>query len=316
MIAIQDVSYRYSRSQRPALHELSVNAEPGSIFTLLGPNGAGKTTLLRIVAGLITPQEGTVHICGHDMRTEEHQARACIGLVLGEERSFYYRLSGAQNLEFFGGLSGMPRGTLRKRIADLLAQLGLAEDAKVQYMRYSTGMKKRLALARALLHDPPVLMLDEPNSGIDPASARTIRGILTEQRQRGKTILLTTHDMTEAERLSDRIGFLKEGALLKVGTLTEFRDLSNKKYLEIDFRQNGVPIEPELSRLAERISALVSLQSITTTGTRLVISHDGSCDIGAVLREVSASGVAVAQVNTGAASLEDVFMQLAGQDNV
>jgi ABC-2 type transport system ATP-binding protein len=287
-------------------------AQTSRIFTLLGPNGAGKTTLLRIISGLIVPQSGTVTVCGYDMRTQEYQARACIGLVLGEERSFYYRLSGAQNLEFFGGLRGIPRGELKKQIVEMLQMVGLEKDAKLQYMRYSTGMKKRLALARALLHDPQVLLLDEPNSGIDPASARTIRGILSEQRAKGKTILLTTHDMTEAERLSDRIGFLKEGKLLKVGTLAEFQSLGNKKRLEIDFNVGGEPIESRLYLLSQRIKAVTALSAITTIDNRLAITYNGSFDMSAVLAEVSTSGLEVVRTNTYAASLEDVFIQLAG----
>jgi ABC-type multidrug transport system ATPase subunit len=264
-------------------------AQTSRIFTLLGPNGAGKTTLLRIISGLIVPQSGTVTVCGYDMRTQEYQARACIGLVLGEERSFYYRLSGAQNLEFFGGLRGIPRGELKKQIVEMLQMVGLEKDAKLQYMRYSTGMKKRLALARALLHDPQVLLLDEPNSGIDPASARTIR-----------------------ERLSDRIGFLKEGKLLKVGTLAEFQSLGNKKRLEIDFNVGGEPIESRLYLLSQRIKAVTALSAITTIDNRLAITYNGSFDMSAVLAEVSASGLEVVRTNTYTASLEDVFIQLAG----
>ncbi|MEW5795275.1 MAG: ABC transporter ATP-binding protein [Candidatus Zixiibacteriota bacterium] len=312
MIALDQISYQYAKSTRPALHELSLMSEPGCIFTLLGPNGAGKTTLLRIVSGLIVPQAGSVTVCDHDMRTREYQARACIGLVLGEERSFYYRLSGAQNLEFFGGLYGIPRHALTERIGRLLVLVGLEGDAKLQYMRYSNGMKKRLALARALLHDPPVLLLDEPNSGIDPASARTIREILTEQKDRGKTILLTTHDMTEAERLSDQIGFLKEGKLLMVGTLAEFQGLSKKTRFEIDFCRTSDFSANRLNTLAERIRSVSDLHTIDATDTRLVITSNGSFDMGAVLKEVTDSGLAIVRANTCTASLEDVFIQLAG----
>jgi ABC-2 type transport system ATP-binding protein len=312
MIALDLISYRYPRRMQFALTDISVAICPGEIFTLLGPNGAGKTTLIRILSGLILPRSGTVTVCGYDMRTQEYRARACIGLVLGEERSFYYRLSGVQNLEFFGGLRGMPRGDLRKKIARMLALVGLDKDARLQYMRYSTGMKKRLALARALLHDPQVLLLDEPNSGIDPASARTIREMVTQQKAQGRTILLTTHDMTEAERLSDRIGFLKEGKLLKVGTLAEFQSLSNKKRFEVDFCRSGEVIEDRLSSLAERIRSISALHSISTTEGRMVITYNGSFDMAAVLKEVSASGLEIVRTNTYAASLEDVFIQLAG----
>ncbi len=312
MLSMTDIGYSFSGKSLPALAEISLNVRGGEIFTLLGPNGAGKTTLLRIISGLIIPQSRTVRVCGFDMHTHQYQARACIGLVLGEERSFYYRLSGAQNLEFFGGLYSIPRHALKTRIQTLLALVGLDKDARLQYMRYSTGMKKRLALARALLHDPKVLLLDEPNSGIDPASARTIREILADQKRQGKTILLTTHDMTEAERLSDRIGFLKEGKLLKVGALADFHKFSNKKRIEFDFEGSDVAGDNRVSRLVERIRAVSAFQALTATGNRITISYNGSFDMAAVLAEVSASGLEVVRTNTYTASLEDVFIQLAG----
>jgi ABC-2 type transport system ATP-binding protein len=312
MICAQEIDFTYPKSSCPALNNVRLEVTPYRIHTLLGPNGAGKTTLLRIISGLIEPQSGTVMVCGFDMRSQEHHARSCIGLVLGEERSFYYRLSGAQNLEFFGGLRDLQRRELRKRITSLLGLVGLAKDAKLQYMRYSTGMKKRLALARALLHDPQVLLLDEPNSGIDPASALTIREILTEQRRQGKTILLTTHDMTEAERLSDQIGFLKSGRLLKVGTLEEFQSLCNKKRLEVDFRPCATSSDVRLSRLEHRIRTVSCFAVIRAQDNRLSITYNGSFDMAAVLAEISASGLEVVRTNTYSASLEEVFIQLAG----
>ncbi len=311
MIYLSAVSFRYPKRPAEALSGVELLAKQGEIFTLVGPNGAGKTTLLRIFSGLIKPQSGTVRVCDYDMQTQEYQARACIGLVLGEERSFYYRLSGAQNLEFFGGLYGIHRSILKSRIPLLLDRVGLLKDAKLQYMRYSTGMKKRLGLARALLHEPQVLLLDEPNSGIDPQSARTIRSIITDLKQQGRTIFMTTHDMVEAERLSDRIGFLKEGKLVKVGTVEEFRGTINKKRLEITFAGGPAPLNSaDVDALVTRITRRSKCESIAVGSMGLTICYNGSFDMNAVLRDIADSGLTVERTNSLTASLEDVFIKL------
>ena len=197
MVTLKNINFKYPKKKQFALSDISLSISPGEIFTLLGPNGAGKTTIIRILSGLIVPHQGEVLISDNDLQKKEYQARKIIGLVLGDERTFYFRLSGAQNLEFFGGLYGIRRSLLKNKIYQVLALVGLENDAKLQYMRYSTGMKKRLSMARALLHDPDVLLLDEPNSGVDPHSAKSIREIIFTLKEKNKTILLTTHDMEE-----------------------------------------------------------------------------------------------------------------------
>jgi ABC-2 type transport system ATP-binding protein len=311
VIDIRYVSFKYPKRPTGALDDVSVIARGKEIVSLLGPNGAGKTTLLRVLSGLIQPSSGSVTVCNYDMQTHEYQARACIGLVLGEERSFYYRLSGAQNLEFFGGLYGIQRSILKMRIPQLLDRVGLLKDAKLQYMRYSTGMKKRLGLARALLHEPQVLLLDEPNSGIDPQSARTIRSIITDLKEQGRTIFMTTHDMVEAERLSDRIGFLREGKLVKVGTVDEFRGTINKKRLEITFASGPAPVNSaDIDALVARIRRRSNFESIAVRALGLTICYNGSFDMNAVLRDVADSGLIIERTNTCTASLEEVFIKL------
>jgi len=156
MHELKNISYKYPKKDGFALSDITFAIQSGEIFTLLGPNGSGKTTLIRIISGLILPKSGTVAICGHNIQTDEYKARKSLGLVLGDERTFYFRLSGAQNLEFFGGLYGIPRSQLKKKIVEALEMVGLEDNAKLQYMRYSTGMRKRLNMARALLHDPEV----------------------------------------------------------------------------------------------------------------------------------------------------------------
>lgn len=150
MLLMQSVRFKYSKKDDFALDDLSFSIRPGEIFSLLGPNGAGKTTIIRILSGLILPQHGTASVCGFDLRQREYDARRSIGLVIGDERTFYFRLSGAQNLEFFGGLYGIKRAVLKKKVLEVLHKVGLEKDANLQYMRYSTGMKKRLNIKEVI----------------------------------------------------------------------------------------------------------------------------------------------------------------------
>ncbi|MFH1686127.1 MAG: ABC transporter ATP-binding protein [bacterium] len=311
MIQLNNIHYRYPKRKDFGLKGVSFTVEPGEIFTLLGPNGAGKTTLIRILSGLILPQEGTVSVCGHDLQLAEQKARRCLGLVLGDERTFYFRLSGAQNLEFFGGLYGLDRVYLKGRVAEVLGMVGLQNDAALQFMRYSSGMRKRLNMARALLHDPPVLLLDEPTSSVDPESAQSIRKIILDLKRRGRTILLTTHDLTEAERMSDQVGFLKAGQLTKIGTVAECKAIIRKKRLVI-----GFDTESELSDLDGRAMELLlrratNVDSVHCSRRQLEINYNGGFDMNAVLAVVSEAGIPITSTQTEQASLEDVFMALA-----
>ncbi|MBW1959698.1 MAG: ABC transporter ATP-binding protein [Deltaproteobacteria bacterium] len=313
MITLKNITYKYPKKNGFALADIDFDIRPGEIFTLLGPNGSGKTTLIRIISGLILPKAGTVTICGHNIQTDEYRARKSLGLVLGDERTFYIRLSGAQNLEFFGGLYSLPRSQLKKRIMDALEMVGLEDNAKLQYMRYSTGMRKRLNMARALLHDPQVYLLDEPNSGVDPQSAKKIRDIIFSLKKQNKTILLTTHDMNEAEKMSDRIGYLKNGRLLKIGKIEEFKNIIARKSLEIVFEPPFANTEhTALNSLTAEIRQTTSCYSVEFRDNILRINYNGSFDVNKALNLISRSGLSIRKTNTREASLEDVFIKLAG----
>ncbi|MEW5924440.1 MAG: ABC transporter ATP-binding protein, partial [Candidatus Zixiibacteriota bacterium] len=307
------ISYKYPKTDGFTLPDIFIDIQPGEIFTLLGPNGSGKTTLIRIISGLILPRAGAVEICGYDINTEEYQARRTLGLVLGDERTFYFRLSGAQNLEFFGGLYGIPRSGLKSKIAEALEMVGLEDSAKLQYMRYSTGMRKRLNMARSLLHDPQVYLLDEPNSGVDPHSAKKLREIIFALKKRNKTILLTTHDMNEAEKMSDRIGYLKNGRLLKTGKVDEFKNIIGRRSLEIVFEVSATAVNSMLlDNLKSEIKRATSCYSVETEEGLLRINYNGSFDVNKALGLISRSGLSISRTNTREASLEDVFIKLAG----
>jgi len=205
----------------PAVQDVSLRVPEGEIFGLLGPNGAGKTTLIKMLTTLIEPTRGTARVAGVPLGCSR-EVRSRVGLVTANERSFYWRLSGLQNLAFFAALQGTP-APAQARCEALLEQVGLAHAARQRVGEYSTGMRKRLAIARALLHDPPLLFFDEPTSGLDPQATLELHHLILKMAARGKTVLLCTHVLVEAEKLCHRVGILHRGRLRAAGTVAELR---------------------------------------------------------------------------------------------
>jgi ABC-2 type transport system ATP-binding protein len=198
-----------------ALDEVDMDVTPGTVVALLGPNGAGKSTLVRILATTVLPDKGSVSIMGHDVTTEAQKARDCLGLMLGNERSWYWRLNGRRNLEFFAAMYGMSRAAATTRTDGLLRDVGLAEAADRRVGEYSSGMRARLALARALLREPPVLVLDEPTQNLDPVAAAKFRDIVLRLAEdRGSSVLLTTHNLHEAAALAKEVVMLAVGRVV------------------------------------------------------------------------------------------------------
>jgi len=214
-------SFRASRKAILALSEVNLAIEEGTVFGLTGANGSGKSTLLRLLSTLLIPTSGSAKVNGYDTVKEEEKARNSVGIALGSERSFYWRLTGLQNLEFFASVSG--HSSSFSRIPQIIASLGLEDVIHKKFMTYSSGYKRRLDLARSLLKDPPILLLDEPTSFIDPQSALVIRQLILDLKARGKTIVLVTHNLTEAEQICDRIGILDKGKLIAEGDLSSLR---------------------------------------------------------------------------------------------
>ncbi|MCL4531755.1 MAG: ABC transporter ATP-binding protein [Actinobacteria bacterium] len=207
-----------------ALAGISLEVAEGELFGLLGPNGAGKTTLMKILSTLVLPNSGRATIFGHDVVAEESEARRMVGLITADERSFYWRLTGRQNLLFFAALYELPRREAETRVTELLEMLGLAEAAGQRFQTYSTGMRQKMAIARGLLANPRMLLVDEPTRSLDPISAQTVRDFLKEKISRtGCTIILATHQMSEAEQLCDRVAILDRGRVLALGAIPELR---------------------------------------------------------------------------------------------
>lgn len=200
-----------------ALEDISFSVKKGEIFGILGPNGAGKTTLLKAIATLILPDKGKVSVEGYALGKDDEKIKSCVGLVTTEERSFYWRLSGMQNLELFAALHGLSNEEAKSRIGRLCKFFGI-DYALRRFDSYSTGMKRKFALIRALLHEPDILLLDEPTKSLDYNSACELKNFIKNESQKGKTVLLATHNIEEAEDLCGLFMVLDKGKILDLGT--------------------------------------------------------------------------------------------------
>src|SRR5439155_16528577 len=195
----------------------------GELFGLLGPNGAGKTTTIKMLITLLLPTAGSAQVLGYDVVRDAREVRRRIGYVFGGERGLYDRLSGFDNLRYFAELYAVPPREQRRRIGELLELVGLAGRENERVEGYSRGMRQRLHIARGLLHDPPVMFLDEPTLGVDPVGARELRTTIAQLVEAGKTVLLTTHYMFEADQLCDRIAVIAKGKIVADGTPAELK---------------------------------------------------------------------------------------------
>ena len=219
-----------------AVDGLSLEVGGGELFGLLGPNGAGKTTVINVLCGLLMPTSGSARIGGFDAVREAGKVRELIGVCPQETAIFTY-LTGKENVELFGNLQGMPKMKIRERADALLSKMGLSEDANRLAGKYSGGMKRRLSLILALIHDPSIAFLDEPTVAMDPQSRLAVWDFIRDLKKRQKTIILTTHHMEEAEELCDRVGIIDHGKLIALGAPKELIDKCGVKNLEEVFIQ-------------------------------------------------------------------------------
>jgi ABC-2 type transport system ATP-binding protein len=287
-----------------ALDDVRLRIAPGEVHGVLGPNGSGKTTLVKILSTLLLPTGGRASVLGHDVVREAKAVRPHVGIVLGGERGLYNRLSARRNLLYWAALYRVAEPVARARTEMLLDRLGLAGRADERVENYSRGMKQRLHLARSLVADPPLLFLDEPSLGLDPVAAREMRGLVGELRDEGRTILLTTHDMAEAEQLCDRVTLIEHGRILATetpGTLATW--LSRFERIEA----RGVPVA--LLDELQAIPGVTGATAVPETGsTRIEVDEEAAT--ATVLSRLVAAGVT--SICTSRPSLEEVYMQVFG----
>lgn len=219
-----------------AVDGLSLEIEKGELFGLLGPNGAGKTTTINILCGLLEETSGSVSVGGYDVQKEPAKVKELIG-VCPQESAVYAYLTGRENVELFGNLHAMPKEKLKKNTDELFERLGFLKDAERRVGKYSGGMKRRINLAMALVHDPEIAFLDEPTAAMDPQSRHAVWSFIKELKKRGKTIILTTHYMEEAEELCDRVGIIDHGKLIALGSPEQLKEKFKAKNLEEVFIQ-------------------------------------------------------------------------------
>jgi sodium transport system ATP-binding protein len=233
MIRVDGLSKTFhdkKRGEVRALDGVSFEVHPQEIFGLLGPNGAGKTTMLRLLATVLAPTGGAASVAGHDIVRDPSRVRASIGFLSGD-MGLYARLTPREILKLFGELGGMKGGALRSRIEEVVALLDMQSYADTRTDKLSTGMRQRVAIGRTIVHDPPVLILDEPSYGLDVPTARLIEKFILQARNRGKCILFSTHVMEEAEYLCDRIAVIHEGRLRIIGTMEDLRAATGRTRL-------------------------------------------------------------------------------------
>ena len=291
-----------------AVREISLNVADGEVVALLGPNGAGKTTTVRMLAAILKPTSGRALIAGYDVVAQAREARHVVGL-LTEYPGLYNRMRPMEYLQFFGALQGMTAIESEQRGRLLLQQFGLWESREKRLDSYSKGMKQKIALIRALLHDPQVLFLDEPTTAMDPHSARTVRDAIAELRAAKRTVLLTTHNLTEAEELADRIMVIRDGLVVAEGT----RDQLTRQLL-------GEPIwELRLAGPANGIAHTLSdLVRIEASGADWVQYRcaDALAVNPQVIARLAARGAPVVSLAALPRRLEDVYLSIVEEKNV
>lgn len=306
-VRAEGVVFSYPGAPRAALDDVSFEVREGEVFGVLGPNGAGKTTLMKMVATVYLPRAGTLEVLGHALPGGEEAVRHGIGVAFAEyERAFSYRLTGRQNLEYFCALYGIPRRDVKARVESVLAEVALAEKADALFATYSTGMKHRLALARALLPDPRLLVLDEPTAGLDAQTTRELGETLRRRAARGTAILYTTHRLEEAAALCDRVLVLKEGRVAAMATPWELSRLAQ------DVSALTVDVRGVLPDAWEEMRALEGVVSATLEGRSRVRlqTRDLDATTRAALAWLAKRDLPLAGLSTASASLADAFVAI------
>ncbi len=303
-IACFELSKRFG--ELLAVDSVTLSVRPGEVLALLGPNGAGKTTTVRMLCGLIAPSFGRIHLGAKPLPRGDESFRRTMG-ILTEQPGLYERLSLWTNLEFFARLQGMSAAHFAQRSQELLRRFGLWERRNERISNFSKGMKQKTAIVRAILHDPSVIFLDEPSSGLDPEAAREVREMISDLKRQGRTVLLTTHRLTEAEELADRVAIIKT-RLLAIDTVAGLRSRIYGRRIAITVRNR----HDELVRIC---AALPFVQKVERAEFQLRVSlSDLERETPELVSALVNAGAAILEVSELKQSLESVYLHLINQE--
>lgn len=290
-----------------AVNNLTLKVESGEVMAMLGPNGAGKTTTVRMMTSILKPSSGWAKISGYSVLDQPEMVRSNVG-VLTEQHGLYERMQGMEYLDFFGRVYRLPAQVRKERSKNLMERFGLGDALNKRLGEFSKGMKQKLALVRAMLHNPPVLLLDEPTSAMDPLSAKLVRDAIIElQRDEHRTFLITTHNLTEAQLLADRIAIIRHGKLVAQGTFEDLAQTFVGTQL-MELRVNG-----QLNGLANDIGDLVTVDSTGMNWIRYTVDDPHQTNP-QLLNKLVGLGVEVVTLSSVNKSLEDIYLQVVKED--
>jgi ABC-2 type transport system ATP-binding protein len=303
--------FRAKKMAIEALKGINLDIYPGEIFGLLGPNGAGKTTLIKCLTTLLLPTGGTAWVNGYQLEKDEEMIRASVGCMLMGERGLYWKLTGRENLDFFGSLYHIPPHLKRRRIDALIEILGLEDIVDRTVETYSSGQKMKLVFAKALINDAPILFLDEPTITLDVPSAHELRAIVKDLNRGGKTILYTTHQMTEAEELCHRVAIIDKGEIIALGTVEELKATIN--------REGVIKIEGVIpSEAYEAVRLLSGVKEAALTKEKdlaklIVVGSEPRTLLPSLIRTLFENGATIEYISPAEVTLEDVFVAKTGR---
>lgn len=321
-VRIEDLTKVYAYKQRNgpfrsvqrevrALKGVSFTIEPGEIFGLLGPNGAGKTTLIKCLATLLLPTRGTAWVNGFELVRDDDAIRATIGCMLMGERGLYWKLTGRENLVFFGALYHLSPSARRRRANEIIERLDLGEIADRLVESHSSGQKMKLAFGKALINDAPLLILDEPTNTLDLPSARDLRAIVRELNQQGKTVIYTTHIMAEAETLCDRVAIIDRGEVIAIDTVPALKSSLGRDEI---IRLAGI-IPGKASEAVKRLPGVnqTALTAINGQSELTVVTPDQQALLPQLIATLGEHGAVLKKITPEETTLEDVFVARTGR---
>lgn len=304
MLVAKNISKSYNDVQ--ALSNVSLSIKEGELYGLLGPNGAGKTTTISILSSLLNPDGGEVLYQGKSLSKNASDCKKIIGVV-PQEIALYEDLTAVENLKFWGTLYGINGKKLQSKTDELLDFLGLADRKNHKIKTYSGGMKRRINIAAALLHDPKIVFMDEPTVGIDPQSRNLIFEVIEELHSRGLTMIYTTHYMEEAERLCDRIGIIDEGRIITEGSLDELKKASSvKEEIQVNFSN---PQKTDLASMSNHFNGQLSIQANEMT----LSTSKTNTDLPELIQMCTIANLQLEKLDVRSLSLESIFLELTGK---